>query len=178
MKIRPRMSFGGSGSGFTIVEVVVAMGLLLLGMSSILALLSYGAGMTRTAQLRTAGASAVEAIVADMEEGLFPLVLHEEAFAPVAGEPEAIEDRAVPGHPGITYSAVAEPHPDQLARPGGPLEYKVDVVMKWQAGGQARVRRFTALLLREVPFGERLRRQFVEQLDPAPAVSPSEEESQ
>jgi hypothetical protein len=37
----------------------------------------------------------------------------------------------------------------------------VDVVVAWTSGGVRRTRAFSALLLREVPFGERLRRQFV-----------------
>ena len=36
-------------SGFTILEVLVAMGILLVGMSAILGLLSFGASMTRNA---------------------------------------------------------------------------------------------------------------------------------
>jgi hypothetical protein len=39
--------------------------------------------------------------------------------------------------------------------------------MRWTTAGAGRERRFTLLLLREVPFGERLRREFVERdLDP------------
>ena len=46
---------------------------------------------------------------------------------------------------------------------GDPLEYRVDVTLAWQAGGVRRARTFTTLLLREIPFGERMRRLFVEQ---------------
>ena len=44
--------------GFTIVEVVMALGILLVGMTSVLGLLAFGASMSRTAQLRNAAASA------------------------------------------------------------------------------------------------------------------------
>jgi hypothetical protein len=54
------------------------------------------------------------------------------------------------------YSATARPNP---ARPD---EYRVDVDMSWKSEGVQREKRFTTILLREIPFGERLRRQFVE----------------
>lgn len=157
-------------SGFTLVEVVLAMGLLVLGMSTILGLLSFGAALSRTAALRSASAATVEAVVADLEETLFPMM--EDGSA---GDPREIEERPVPGHPGLVYSASASPHPDQLDRPGGPLEYRVDVEMRWRAAGATRRRRFTTLLLREIPFGERLRLQFIE--DRVGPDRPAEQES-
>lgn len=148
-------------SGFTIVEVVVAMGILLLGMTAVVGLLSFGTALARTGELRTVGASVVEAVVADLEERLFPLDASDPAF-PVAGLPPEEIERPVPGRPEITYVARTTPNPDQLDRPGGPLEWRVDVELRWQAGGSTRKKQFTTLLLREIPFGERLRRQFVE----------------
>jgi len=144
-------------AGFTLVEVVLAMGLLVLGMSTILGLLSFGAALSRNAALRSASAAAVEAVVADLEETLFPMQPDGSA-----GEPQNIEARSVPGHAGLVYDATASPHPDQLGREGGPLEYRVDVEMRWRSAGATRKRVFTTLLLREVPFGERLRLQFIE----------------
>ena len=39
--------------------------------------------------------------------------------------------------------------------------------MSWTSSGRKRERAFTFMLLREVPFGERLRREFIERdLDP------------
>jgi hypothetical protein len=92
----------------------------------------------------------------------------------VAGEPRVLEKRPVPGHPELVYSATATPNPDDLAREGGPLEYRVDVEIAWSNQGARQARRFSTLLLREVPFGERLRRRFVEDLVPeaAPAAAP------
>jgi hypothetical protein len=165
-----------SRSGFTIVEVVLAMGLLLLGMTSVLGLLSFGAALARTAALRTAAAGAAEAVAADLEETLFPLSLDPATGERLVGEPHAIVDREVTGHAGLVYSATATPVPasddelgvGQAGRPAGaPQRYKVEVRMRWTTAGAGRERRFTLLLLREVPFGERLRREFVERdLDP------------
>lgn len=163
-------------SGFTIVEVVLAMGLLLLGMTAVLGLLSFGAALARTAALRTAAAGAAEAVAADLEETLFPLSLDPATGERPVGEPHAVADREVTGYPGLVYSATATPVPasdDDLVpgragrAAGAPQRYKVEVRMRWTTAGAGRERRFTLMLLREVPFGERLRREFVERdLDP------------
>ena len=159
MKVRAR-------AGFTIVEVVVAMGVLLLGMSSILGLLSFGAALSRAAELRTVGSSVVAAVVADLEERLFPLE-SDDPFAP-AGAPPAEVEGALPG--GVRYVARTTPLAgDPRAAGAGPaqpeglaLEYRVDIEVTWQSSGELRRRQFTTLLVREVPFGERLRRKFIE----------------
>jgi type II secretory pathway pseudopilin PulG len=147
-------------AGFTIIEVVVAMGLFLLGMTCVLGLLSFGAALTRTASLRTEAASAVEAVVADLEERMFPLV--KEGTRLSVGPPTNIVDRALPGREDVTYSATATANPTQKDYPDGPLEYRVDVTVSWKSAGEQKQKKFTTLCLREIPFSERLRRQFVE----------------
>ena len=145
---RPRRS---ARSGFTLIEILAALGILLFGMTAVIGLLTFGAALTRTAELRTTSAAAVGAVVADLEERLFPLGEDGEA-----GEPEPIEGRELEGAGGVVYSARATANPDR------PLEYRVDVELSWRSGGVRREKRFTTLLIREVPFGERLRRRFVE----------------
>jgi len=152
-------------AGFTIVEVVLAMLVMLIGVTSILGMLSFGAAMSRTSALRSEAAGAIEAVVADLEDHLFPLVLNADGDE-VAGEPRPILRRSIPGVDGLVYSATATPNPD------APREYRVDVELSWSSAGAKRARRFTTLLLREVPFGERLRQRFVEGLEPAPAPAP------
>jgi hypothetical protein len=148
--------------------VLLAMLVLLIGMTALLGLLSFGAALARTAALRGGAAGTVEAIVADLEEGLFPLT--EADGVEDVGEPRAIVDRPVPGHPGLVYSARAVPHPDggELA-----LEYRVDVEIRWVTSQGKRSKTFQTLLLREVPFGERMRRRFVEVLAPEKPASPA-----
>lgn len=147
-------------SGFTIIEVVVAMGLFLIGMSSILGLLAFGAALTRTAALKNDGSAAVEAVMAELEETLFPLEKDTDGTSR-AGEPKEIVDRPLLSHPGVVYSAKARPCPTPT-KGATPSEYRVDVQIAWQIGGQKKTKSFSTLLLREVPFGERLRQQFVE----------------
>ena len=147
-------------AGFTIIEVVIAMGLFLIGMSSVLGLLAFGAAMTRNAALKSDAAAAAEGVMADLEERLFPLTLVDGEW--VAGEPAKIVDRPLPSHPEIVYSATCVPNPAGVSRSADTLEYRVDVTLTWKNKGQRRTRSFTTLMLREVPFGERLRRLFVE----------------
>lgn len=152
----------GTVAGFTLLEVVLAMFVLLIGMTSILGLLSFGAALARTAALRSGAAGSIEAVVTDLEESLFPLEL-DALGDEVAGEPRDVTERAVPGVPGLVYSTTSTPNP------ANPLEYRVDVELRWAAGGTTRSKRFTALLLREVPFGERLRLRVVEGRSPEKA---------
>lgn len=160
---------GGNRSGFTLIEVVLAMFVLLIGMTSILGLLSFGAALARTAALRSGAANGIEAVVTDLEETLFPLELDDNGEE-VAGEPRDIQAKPMPGYPGLTYSTTSTQNPEN------PLEYRVDVEVNWAVGGTTRSKRFTTLLLREVPFGERLRTRIVEGREPekrAPEAGPA-----
>ena len=138
--------------GFTIVEIVLAMGILLIGAAAILSMLTYGASLTRSAQLRTRTAAAVEAVRADIEVNMFPYVASADGEEGEVGPPIELVDRAVPSLPDVVYSATARQNPDL------PREYRVDVDMRWTSGGVQRDKQITWLLLRENSFGERLRR--------------------
>ena len=152
---RPSRRRPGLSAGFTLVEVVLAMFVLLIGMTSILGLLSFGAALARTASLRSGASNSIEAVVADLEETLFPLLLDERGDE-VVGEARDVVKRELPGYPGLTYSTQSTPNPEN------PLEYRVYIEVEWAVGGTTRSKRFTTLLLREVPFGERLRTRLVE----------------
>lgn len=147
MKTRHAFSLRARGrAAFTIIEVLIAMGILLFGMTAILGLLTFGAAVSRTALLRTQSASLSEAVIADLEESMFPVVDGE------AGAPVAIEKKPLAGQADVVYSATPVQNPER------PLEYKVAVEFSWESGGVRRERRFTTILLREIPFGTRLRR--------------------
>ncbi len=164
--MKSRRTTGGE-SAFTLLEVVLSLGILLLGVSAVLGLLTFGAALTHAAHARTAAANLTEAVVADLEETLFPL---EDDGS--AGEPVTITARALPGFAGVTYDAVPTPNPDDDE------EYRVDVNISWESGGVLRGHDFSILLTRAVPFGERMRRRFVEGRDPASTtlVPPADEE--
>jgi len=137
--------------GFTLLEVMLSMGILVMGMSVLLSLLTFGAALTRSAALRTRSATVIESVMADLRESLFPL----EPDGTVGDPPALLEGRRVPGVVGALYSVRTRPNPDD------PDEYRVDVEVSWEAEGVRRTKTFQTLLLREVPFGERMRRRFI-----------------
>ncbi len=145
-------------SGFTILEVLLAMGILVLGATSLIGILTFGVALTRSAQLRTSAASAMDAIQADLDQNLFPIVDGE------AQDPVAIVDRSVPDAPGVIYSAT--PH----INPENEREVRVDVEMSWQSAGVMKKKKFTALKLKELGFGESLRREFIEESGGFPPI--------
>jgi len=163
-------------SGFTILEVVLALSILLIGMTTVLGLLSFGAALAHTAEQRTSAALAIESVIADLEENLFPLEVVE--GVEVVGDPVPIVDREIPGaRGGLVYSATASPAPggDSDLPDAVPLEYRVDVEVTWTAGGVRRSTTFRTLLPRQVPFGERLRRRFVQGAEAPRAAPPTTE---
>ncbi|MEM9800512.1 MAG: hypothetical protein AAGA20_09300 [Planctomycetota bacterium] len=145
-----------SRGGFTLLEVLLAAGLLVAGMSMILGVFNFGSALTRTAELRSVTAGGVEALIHDLEENLFEL-----RDDGTAGPPQVIDDRPVPGRPGVLYSVEAVGNPETIAADGLPMEYVVDVSVRWQAAGINRSETWTTIMLREVPFGARMRRRFV-----------------
>ncbi|MEM9378842.1 MAG: hypothetical protein AAGB93_02755 [Planctomycetota bacterium] len=154
--------------GFTLMEVLLAAGLLALGMSMILGVFNFGSALSRTAELRALSASTVEALVDDLEESLF--ALEEDG---TVGEPRPIRDREVPGRPGVLYSVVATGNPDTVEPGTGlPGEYFVDIEVRWRSAGVKRSASWTTIMLREVPFGARMRQRFLR-----PATNPTKVET-
>ena len=143
-------------SGFTLVEIVLAMGILLVGAAAILSMLTFGASLTRGAQLRTGAAAAVEAVRADIEVNMFPYVPSADGTEGEVGGPVELVDRAVPNLSQVVYSAKARQNPEL------PREYRVDVEIRWTSGGVQREKKLTWILLKEITFGQRLRRRLVE----------------
>lgn len=139
-----------SRAGFTIIEVLMAMAILLIGSTAIIAFLTFGSATARHAQLRTQATTAVESVVAEIDRHLFPYENGE------LGEPRVLENRPVPGVDGVVYTARAVPNPDNER------EYRVDIEIRWESAGVQRSKKWSMLRIREVPFGERLRREFIE----------------
>ena len=155
-------------AGFTLLEIVLAMAILLFGMAAILGMLTMGAALTRTAEMRTQSSTAIQAVMADLEETLFPPNTDDAPGASELGPPQEIREKALPGVSAIVYSAKAVPNPARES------EYRVDVELAWHSAGVRREKRFSTILLRELPFGERLRRQFIEGRARATPAAPTE----
>lgn len=150
MSARPSICAARPRAGFTIVEIVLAMGILVMGATAVLGMLTFGAALTRTAELRSAAAAAVEAVNADIDRNLFPYADGQ------VGEPVELSARRVAGVEGLIYTARATQNPER------PREYRVDVELSWESSGVRCARSYSILRLREISFGERLRRELVE----------------
>lgn len=151
-----RRRLASRSEGFTLIEVVLAMGILVLGLSSLLGLFTFGAALSRQAGLRATSAAAMDGILGELEGNLFPLLPDG-----TVGEAVPVVRRPVPGADGAVYSATAVPLEDgPRNRAGDPLEYRVDVTLSWTNQGVQRNTAFTTILLREIPFGELMRRQL------------------
>ena len=155
---------GNGRSGMTLLEVVLALGILALGMGSILSMLAFGAALSSQAERRAGAAAALGAVLPDLEERLFPLL--EDG---TVGPPEVFEGRPVPNFPRYTHSVRAElAH----AGSGGPELWTVWVSIEWLGRGARRSLDFRTLMPRAVPLGERLRRAAVgAPLSAAPATA-------
>ena len=143
-------------AGFTLLEVILSASLLAAGMSMILGVFNFGAAVVRNAELRSLSATSVEALINDLEENLFEL-----RADGTVGEPALIVDRPVPGRPGVRYTVNAVPNSEMLDAQGMPREYVVELLVTWSSSGVERAARWTTIMLREVPFGARMRRRFV-----------------
>lgn len=143
---------GRPRAGLTLLEVVLAVGLLAIGMGAILGLLSFGAGVAVEAERRAAALGAWPAVRADLEERFFRL----DESGRVVPPPGPLI-RPVPGHPDLEYRAEGEPlevrREDEL--------WRIDVAIEWQSRSVRHETRMQTLLPRAVPLGERLRRQLL-----------------
>jgi len=167
---RDRRTSRAARRGLTLIEVVLALAILAVGLTSVLALFSFGAGIASNANLQAEAASSLDFIVADLEERLF---LQDENGRWL--EPRPIENAPVPGNERLAYSAKPARDPRGSLGEGRPVLYRVDIEITWRSQGVDRAVDARVLLPQQIPFGERLRRQFV----PGAAIElPSEDEAQ
>ncbi len=161
-----------SRAAFTLLEVVLALGLLAVGATALLSLFSYGALMSAGARTRVEAATALEIAVARVEDGLFPL-LPDGGIGP----PRAVSDQPLEGFPGMTWSVEAEPGPVERVAPGRiapPALFKARVTVRWRTDGRGQVLSKTLLLPQTVTFGRRLRQRLTPDLaDPGLLPEPS-----
>ncbi|HKE00188.1 MAG TPA: prepilin-type N-terminal cleavage/methylation domain-containing protein [Planctomycetota bacterium] len=133
-------------AGFTLVEMIVAMGILVVGVSSILGLLTFGAALQRTAESRNDVALAAAAVIEDLRVNTFPL-----SADGVVGAPASMSfERDVPGHPKLTAYVDLRESPDREG------EYFATVRIGWKERGKRRAETFRTILQREVPFDRRV----------------------
>jgi uncharacterized protein (TIGR02598 family) len=137
---------GTSERGFTLVELLVAMGLLMMGMTAVIGLFAVGLDQLRDARVRADAGDALPRILDDVEGRLFDAVsrsLNAQALdfqsAGSAGEvlPEQLthkEELRVPGLDDLRYAYTAQ------RIPGRELQYLTEIRVDWRIRGKTSAR--------------------------------------
>ncbi|MFN0207573.1 MAG: prepilin-type N-terminal cleavage/methylation domain-containing protein [Planctomycetota bacterium] len=131
--------------GFTLVEVLVAMGILVIGVTSILGLLVFGAALERTAERRSETALAAQQVVSELQNSF---VMNPDGSVP---EPPSLQfERTVPGHPKLTARVEIKKNPEAVG------EYFAVIRIGWLERGELRFEEFRTILQREANFKNRV----------------------
>jgi len=134
--------------GFTLVEMLVALGILLVGITSLLAAMSSSVAQRRTADARHELTALCEAALLRVQ--------HEAVRAP-DGNPSPLQLEFVPmvdqpaaGFPGMTWSATATVD-DTM-----PTLWLVRLTVKWLEEGENASAEFLRVIPRQLPLRDRV----------------------
>lgn len=156
-------------AGFTLLEIMVALGVLAIGASAAFALLVAAASAGRRAEHQVNAALLADTVIDDLKADVtfdldlsdLPLatdVLAEQqqngplpADAPTAPNAETRyvrRDAVSPSYPDYKYDVAITPIPGPV--PDQPWEFLVEVEVRWSDQGQRRNALFSAVLVRTV----------------------------
>jgi hypothetical protein len=96
---RPVRKAAAEAGGFTLVEMLVAIGILMFGVTSLIGLFGVGVSLRRTSELRNQAVLAVDQVLQQLGEEVLPRQTHDANGAPVPLDPVAFD--AIEGHPGL-----------------------------------------------------------------------------
>lgn len=143
-------------SGFTITEILIAMGILMFGAVSLLGVLGVGVSTHRSAEQHNAAVHLAERVLQRLQEDIVPRAL----LASAAAGPEAEFKLAavdstpqdVAGCPGMRYRVEFTQDPEQ------PTLVLAKVRVMWLEQGDAQAVDFQRILVSHVPFSQRIAR--------------------
>ncbi len=149
-------------AGFTLLEVIVALGVLGIGLTAAFALLVAGASAGRRAEHATQAPLLADAVFADLGPALaqgldldaLPRAAPDDAGAPAAAGQAALDarwlvrDKAWVTDPGYQYDVAVTPLPGPAHDPATPRAYLVEVFVRWFERGQGKEARYATVLLR------------------------------
>ena len=145
---RPR----GRARGFTLMEVMVALGVLALGIGGVLAMFTGAAAIHRRALDETAAAIIAESAAAEFRAEFNADAVRAEASADVSRrkyqDPVAVEREPVPGFP--LYSCSLRPTVLERERQTGrAVQVYLEVAVVWQRRGAPHEEVYRTILFRE-----------------------------
>lgn len=145
----PRRIAAGQ-TGFTLAEMLAALGILLVGVTALLGALSASVAQRRTTEARLSAAALCEyALHRIQEEAVRPRA---DAQTELDLELVPLEDRSAPGFPGMKWSAVVV-QDDQR-----PDVWLVRLQVNWLEEGESVGEEFLRVLPRQRPLAARVRR--------------------
>lgn len=146
-------------AGFTLVELMVAMGILLFGTVSLLGVLGTGVDTHRSAEQHNFAVQLAQRVMQRLEEDTVPkALLAAVAATPAGGEmvfklaPVDSKPADVVGTPGLRYRVEFTQDPEQ------PHLALAKVRVTWLDQGEAQGVEFQRILVSHVPFPQRIAR--------------------
>lgn len=151
-------------AGFTLLEVIVALGVLGIGLTAAFALLVAGASAGRRAEHATQAPLLADAVFADLGPALaqgldldaLPRAEPDDAgagAAAAAGQAALdarwlLRDKTWVTDPGYQYDVAVTPLPGPAHDAAAPRAYLVEVFVRWFERGQGKEARYATVLLR------------------------------
>lgn len=139
--------------GFTLIEIMVALGILVFGVTALIGALGLGVSERRTAEQRQRAAVLADQILQQIQTDLLaaaPRTGAEEDISELEIEPAV--DQVADGFPGLRYAVEFTP----AASNPGLVMVTVDVT--WLERSAAVSQTFRRVLPRQVPFSQRVER--------------------
>jgi hypothetical protein len=135
-------------AGFTLAEMLAALGILLFGVTSLLAAMASSIGQRRTADARLETTALVEHVVhRAMHECV---ALRDGSSSPVDLEFKPLVDQPWPGFPGLRWSVRAVADEDR------PTVWLLRIEAKWFDAGEEVVSEFLRVVPRQAPLRDRV----------------------
>ncbi len=144
----------GDQRGFTLIEMLLALGVLVFGISSLIGVLSVGVGTRRAAEMRGRAVLLAEHVLHDLKEGLMAgkamstAVARSDEEVEMTLDPEMVE--GVDGYPGMKYRVTFAVDPED------PKLVLATVEITWREQGAQVGQKFRRILVRERPFSQRV----------------------
>ncbi len=131
--------------GFTLVEVLAAILVLSIGVTSLLAVMGTGLTTHRESDLRVQASDAVRLVEADLLSRLF-------AGEQTGADPRDLENVPLTGRPGMRYSVKFRKNPALTD------EFLAEIEITWMEAGETRGESFARLIHRAEPFSRRIQK--------------------
>jgi prepilin-type N-terminal cleavage/methylation domain-containing protein len=137
-------------AGFTLIEMMVALGILLVGVTTLLTVLGDSMSLRRTSEGRIAAGLIAEDVLHQIQSQGFQR--KPAATSPLDLELRSLDDQPVPGVPGGTWSVA---YAEDETRPDIVL---ATVKVRWLEQGDSVQQEFQAILPKSEPFAARVQR--------------------